>query len=84
MSRIEQNYKTSGLLILLNEECAPNRYWSLIPYKQQLVNSLIEGGCPTKHECALLTDGELMAAGLPNEAAVSLLRRFFTMLEISY
>ena len=73
------NYRIEFIDILLREECILKRYYPLIPYKRQVIESLLKMGCMTKDECAILSDEKLMEAGLPNTDYVNLFRAFLSM-----
>lgn len=77
------NYKIEAIKILLNTDCVLTRYYSLIPYKEKLVNNLIELGCTTKDECLKLDDELLIKSGLPNIEDVRLFKSFLNIYDIN-
>lgn len=77
------DYKIGAIKILLNEECILKRYYSLIPYKNILVEKLSDMGCHTKSDCMKLSDKSLLEAGLPDEEMVKLFRAFLGLYDIN-
>lgn len=75
-NRANADYQIEGIKILLNEDCIVQKFYPLIPYKNQLSKNLSDKGFLTKNACAVLSDEELMKAGLPDENMASLFRCF--------
>ena len=73
------NYKIGALDVLLSKDCLSERYYPLIPHKEKLISGLRLLGVETKNDAAALSDEALMRAGLPDDAAVRLFRRFLTI-----
>lgn len=58
------------------------RYYSLIPYKDILIENLNIMGCHTKSDCMKLSDESLLEAGLPDIEMVRLFRVFLILYDI--
>lgn len=71
-----EDYRIDGIKILLNEDCIVQRFYPLIQYKNQLSENLSEKGFSTKNACAVLSDEELIKAGLPDKNMAALFRCF--------
>lgn len=69
------NYKTEGILCLINEDCMLKCFYPLIPIKDIIVQGLLKEGAKTKEECLKLSDDALISAGIP-ENLIPLFRRF--------
>lgn len=67
----------------MKEECVPDRYYTLIPYRDRLVNTLLAAGLLKISEVKRLSDAELVNAGLPDNRTVALFRRYLTIYEPS-
>jgi len=75
------NYKIEAINILLNKECILERYYPLIPFKNEIVNLLKENGINTKEE-ALNCD--VILKNLFNDEKLTFLyKRFLNMYEIN-
>jgi len=75
------NYKIEGINVLLNKECILERYYPLIPFKDEIVNLLKKNGINTKEE-ALNCDAILN--NLFNDDKLTFLfKRFLNMYEIN-
>ena len=77
------DYKIEVIKVLLNEDCILTRYYSLIPYKDILVENLNKMGCHTKSDCMKLSDESLLEAGLPDIEMVRLFRAFLVLYDIN-
>ena len=80
--RLNTDYKIEAIKVLLNEDCILTRYYSLIPYKDILVENLNKMGCHTKSDCMKLSDESLLEAGLPDIEMVRLFRAFLVLYDI--
>ena len=76
------DYKIVAIKVLLNEDCILTRYYSLIPYKDILVENLNKMGCHTKSDCMKLSDESLLEAGLSDSEMVRLFRAFLVLYDI--
>ena len=76
------DYKIEAIKVLLNEDCILTRYYSLIPYKDILVDNLNKMGCHTKSDCMKLSDESLLEVGLPDIEMVRLFRAFLFLYDI--
>ena len=79
---LNTDYKIAAIKVLLNEDCILTRYYSLIPYKDILVENLNKMGCHTKSDCMRLSDELLLEAGLPDLEMVRLFRAFLVLYDI--
>ena len=79
---LNTDYKIEAIKVLLNEDCILTRYYSLIPYKDILVENLNKMGCDTKSDCMKLSDEALLGAGLPDIEMVRLFRAFLVLYDI--
>ena len=75
------NYKIDALEILLNKECILERYYSLIPFKNELINKLKANNILTKED-AINSDNILLDI-LKDISLVNLFKRFLNMYEIN-
>ena len=73
------NYEVEAIPMLLNENCVVERYYPLIPYKEQLTKACKAMGCKRKSDCLGLEDEALLSAGLPDMELVGLFRRFLRL-----
>lgn len=80
---LNADYKIGAIKELLNEDCILTRYYSLIPYKYNLVENLNRMGCYTKSDCMKLSDKSLLDAGLPDIDMVKLFKAFLSMYDIN-
>ena len=76
---IRTDYPTEALAFLLDEACLMQSYAPLIPRRDALIAGLRGLGCVTKSDAGKLTDGELIALGLPDAGTVRLFRRFLAL-----
>lgn len=76
------DYKIEAIKVLLNEDCILARYYSLIPYKDILVENLNKIGCSTKSDCMKLSDAALLDAGLTDIGMVHLFRAFLALYDV--
>lgn len=72
------NYQTSGILVLLNEDCILKSFCPLIPLKESIVQGLLMLGAQTKEMCLALSDEDLVRAGVP-VSLTGLFRRFLRL-----
>jgi len=79
---VNTNYKIEAIKVLLNEDCILTRYYSLIPYKDILIENLNKMGCHTKSDCMKLSDESLLEAGLSDIEMVRLFRAFLVLYDI--
>lgn len=79
---LNTDYKIEAIKVLLNEDCILTRYYSLIPYKDILVENLNKMGCHTKSDCMKLSDESLLEAGLPDIEMVCLFRAFLVLYDL--
>ena len=79
---LNTDYKIEAIKVLLNEDCILTRYYSLIPYKDILVDNLNKVGCHTKPDCMKLSDESLLEAGLPDIEMVRLFSAFLVLYDI--
>lgn len=79
---LNTDYKIEAINWLLNEDCVLARYYSLIPYKDILVENLYKIGCYTKSDCMGLSDKSLLDAGLRDIEMVELFRAFLVLYDI--
>ena len=80
---LNTDYKIKAIKVLLNEDCILTRYYSLIPYKDILVENLNKIGCYTKSDCMKLSDESLLEAGLSDIEMVRLFRAFLVLYDIN-
>ncbi len=76
------DYRVEAIIILLNEECILQRFFSLVPYKNEIVKNLKMTGCCTKSDCMKLSDDSLLGIGLADIEMVNLFRSFLTLYDI--
>ena len=76
------DYRIEAIKVLLNEDCILTRYYSLIPYKDILVENLNRMGCHIKSDCMKLSDESLLKAGLSDIEMVRLFRAFLVLYDI--
>lgn len=76
---IDTNYRIEALEYLLDKECLPEKYYPLIPFKNDLISQSHKMGYKTKNEIAGLSDDELFHFGLQDEKIIHLLRRFLSL-----
>lgn len=80
---MEINYRIDAINVLLNEDCILTRYYPLIPYKEMLTEYFTHVGCPTKNECIVLSNEELLLSGLPDINTANLFRRFLALYDVN-
>jgi len=80
---LNADYKIEAIKVLLNEDCILTRFYSLIPYKDILVQNLIKMRCHTKSDCMKLSDESLLDAGLEDAGMVQLFKSFLTLYDIN-
>ena len=76
---IDTNYRIEAFRYLLDKECLPEKYYPLIPFKEEMISQFHRMGYQTKNEIADLSDAELRNAGLREEGLIDLLRRFLRL-----
>ena len=76
------NYKIEAMDVLLSEDCILQRYFTLIQYKEMLIENLIKNHYFSKAECMELPDEILIEMGLPNDEVVRLFRNFMVMYDV--
>ena len=79
---LNTDYKIEAIKVLLNEDCILTRYYSLISYKEILVENLKKMGCDTKSDCMKLSDETLLDAGLTDIEMVHLFKAFLVLYDI--
>lgn len=80
---LNTDYKIEAIKVLLNTDCILTRYYSLIPYKDILIENLNKIGCHTKSDCMKLSDESLLEAGLSDIEMVCLFRAFLVLYDIN-
>ena len=73
------DYRIEAISVLLNDDCILQRYFPLIPYKDDMVKNLKKIGCCTKSDCMKLSDQELLDIGLADVETVKLFRNFLCL-----
>lgn len=76
----DNNYRIQGITLLLEADHVLTRYLPLIPYRDSLVEALLQRGCSTRDDCLMLSDAQLSQCGLPPELT-GLFRRFLRLYE---
>lgn len=76
---VNTDYRIEAISLLLNEDCILKGYYPLIQHKDGLVEQLKMLGCRRKSDAMLLSDEQLLCAGLPDAGMVALFRRFLAM-----
>ena len=75
------NYKIDAIKILLNKECILERYYPLIPFKDELVGRFVKENILTKDDAFKCDD--ILIDVLKDEYLVNLFKRFLNMYEIN-
>lgn len=75
---IDSNYRIQGLTLLLEADHVLARYLPLLPYRDGLVEALLQRGCRTRDDCLHMSDAQLTECGLPPELT-GLFRRFLRL-----
>ncbi len=73
---VHTNYAVQGMEILLCKDCILQRFYPLIPYKQQVIQGLLRMEKCTSGACLDMTDEEWIQAGLPDAQTAALMRAF--------
>ncbi len=73
------NYKIEAIHVLLNENCTLQRFFPLIPYKETLLQNLIQHQYYTKVDCMTLSDKELLEMGLPDAETARLFKNYLSL-----
>ncbi len=76
---MDTNYPVEALELLLDKNCLSERYYPLIPYKEELLAQARIRGCRTRNDLAELSDAELEGFGFREEGLIRLLRRFLAL-----
>ena len=80
---MQLNYRIEAIKELLNKDCILERYYSLIPVKEKMIDFCTSINCNTKKECLQLPDEIIQQSGVLNQAEINLFRSFLSMYDIN-
>lgn len=75
------NYKVEAILILLNNDCILERYYPLIPFKNDIVKKLKDSNINTKEEA--FKANSLLNEFFNDDYLTNLFKRFLNMYEVN-
>ena len=79
---VNTNYRISALKYLFNKECMPERYYSLLEYKDDIISALKKLNIRNKNEALKLSDEQYREIGL-SDNIICLFKRFLCLYDVS-
>lgn len=79
---MEINYKIEAIKVLLDKDCVLERFYSLIPLKNYLVEYFNDINCLTKTDCVRLSDEDIIQSGLLKQDEVRKIKQFLSLYDV--